>query len=124
MTQLWLSSIGPEGEDYLVNGVGKAVEHWELGQDCGISAYVQPHRLVDGSFIYGHSVELDGTIAGASAATEQQDRSMAARAAAEFNCFVGDAHKDWSERHPNHKWYCNEDKPRELFTEIAALLRS
>ena len=121
---LALIAIGPEGEDYLVNGVGKAVEHWETGQDCGISAYVQLHRLPDGSFIFGHSAEVDGTIAGASAASEQQDRSMAARVAAEFNSLVGDTIRRWQAANPENKWRCNVDKPRALFTEIAALLHS
>lgn len=117
-----LIAIGPEGEDFLVNGVGKAVEHWELGQDCGISAYVQLHRLPDGSFIYGHSAEVDGTIVGASAATELQDRSMAGRLAHEFNSCVGDARKRWREAHPDHKWYCNQNEPDQRFARIAGLL--
>lgn len=119
---LALIAIGLEGEDYLVNGVGKAVTHWEMGQDCGIGAYVQLHRLRDGSFVYGHSAEVDGTIVGASGATEQQDRSMAIQVAAEFNSCVADARKRWREAHPEHKWYCRQDEPDQRFAKIAGLL--
>jgi hypothetical protein len=121
---LALIAIGPEGEDYLVNGVGKAVTHWEMGQDCGIGAYVEPHRLPDGAFIYGHSAEVNGTIVGASGATEQQDRAFATRFAAEFNSCVGDAHKRWQESNPSKSWYSKQGAPRELFTEIASLLNT
>ncbi|MDQ5944093.1 MAG: hypothetical protein QG658_159 [Patescibacteria group bacterium] len=119
-----LITIGLEGEDLLVNGVGKAVTHWELGQDCGIGAYVHLHRLRDGSFVYGHSAELDGTIVGASGATEQQDRSMATQFAAEFNSCVADARKRWRLANPVHKWYCNQDEPDQRFTKIAGWLQS
>lgn len=119
-----LIAIGLEGEDYLVNAVGKAVTHWEMGQDCGIGAYVEPHRLPDGAFVYGHSAEVAGTIVGASGATEQQDRSMATRFAAEFNSCVADTRKRWREANPDHKWYCNQDKPDQRFTKIAGWLQS
>ncbi len=114
--------IGPEGRDYLPNAVAKAVTHHNTRQDCGIAAYVEPYRLVDGSFVYGHSAEVAGTIAGASGLTEAQDRFMATVLAAEFNYRVTEAHKVWREQHPDNKWFCNVDKPHEEFSAIADLI--
>jgi hypothetical protein len=117
-----LIAIGDEGESYLVNGAGKAITHWEQGENCGVGAYADIHCRPDGSFVYGHSAEVNRTIAGASAASEQQDRALALRAASEFYSFTADARKKWQEAHPQHKWFCNDNEPRVLFTEVASWL--
>lgn len=119
---LALIAIGPEGPDYLVNAVAKAVTHHNTGQDCGIAAYVEPYRLPDGSFCYGHSAEVAGTIAGASALSEAQDRLMATILAAEFNYTVTAAHEEFKKQHPDFKWFCNQNQPLEEFSAIAALI--
>ncbi len=119
---LALITIGPEGPDYLANAVAKAVTHHNTGQDCGIAAYVEPYRLPDGSFCYGHSAEVAGTIAGASALSEAQDRLMATILAAEFNYTVTAAHEEFKKQHPEFKWFCNQNEPLKEFSDIAALI--
>lgn len=106
-------AIGPEGAKYTPNALAKAVDHHNLGQDCGISAYVQMHRQSDGCFLYGHSAKVDETIVGASAQSEIDDRRLAACFAADFNAEVCAALKLWKEQHPDHKWRCNQNTPRE-----------
>lgn len=119
---LALFAVGPEGKDYLVNAVAKAVTHHNTGQDCGIAAYVEPYRLPDGSFVYGHSTDVAGTIAGASGLSEAQDRYVATLVAAEFNLYITEAHIKWREQNPDAKWYCNLNTPLEEFSAIAALI--
>ncbi len=119
---LALIAIGPEGRDFLPNGVGKAYEHWVYGEDCGTLAYVKPYMLPDGSFVYGHSADVAGTILGASGATEAQDRFMATCLGAGFNYRVTDAHKQWRVEHPDSKWFCNLNLPAQAYTDAAALL--
>lgn len=106
-------AIGPEGHSYTINALAKAVDHHNLGQDCGISAYVQMHRQSDGCFMFGHSAKVDDTIVGASAQSEIDDRRLAACFAADFNAEVCAALKLWKEQHPDHKWRCNQNTPRE-----------
>lgn len=115
-----LFTIGPEGRLYLPNAVAKAVTHYNFGEDCGKLAYVEPYRLVDGSFVYGHSAEVAGTIAGASALSEAQDRYVATLVAAEFNLNATEAHTFWKLRNPDSKWFCNQDGPLDEFSTIAA----
>ena len=103
-------------------GVGKAFEHWEYGEDCGTLAYVKPYMLPDGSFVFGHSADVDGTILGASGATEAQDRFLATCFGAEFNYRVTDAHKAWRTENPDSKWFCEQNLPDKAFTATAQLL--
>ncbi len=119
---LALLAIGSEGRAFLPNGVGKAFEHWEYGQDCGTLAYVKPYMLPDGSFVFGHSVDVEGTIVGASGATEAQDRFLATCFGAEFNYRVTDARKAWREENPDSKWFCDQNLPDKAFTAAAQLL--
>lgn len=119
---LALVALGPEGKDFLPNGVGKAFEHWQHGEDCGTLAYVKPYLLPDGSFVYGHSVDVEGTIVGASGATEAQDRFLATCFGAEFNYRVTDARKAWRTENPDSKWFCEQNLPAQAFTAAAQLL--
>lgn len=117
-----LLAVGPEGRSYLTNAVAKAVTHYNHGEDCGKLAYVEPYRLVDGSFAFGHSAEVAGTIAGASGLSEAQDRYLATLVAAEFNLNVTEAHQSWRADNPNNKWFCNVNQPLDEFSAIAALI--
>jgi hypothetical protein len=119
---LALLAVGLEGPDFLPNGVGKAFEHWQHGEDCGTLAYVKPYLLPDGSFVYGHSVDVEGTIVGASGATEAQDRFLATCFGAEFNYRVTDARKAWRAENPDSKWFCDQNLPDKAFTAAAQLL--
>jgi hypothetical protein len=92
------------------------------GEDCGTLAYVKPYMLPDGSFVYGHSADVAGTILGASGATEAQDRFMATCLGAGFNYRVTDAHKAWREANPDSKWFCSQNLPDQAFTAAAQLL--
>lgn len=119
---LALLAIGPEGRAFLPNGVGKAFEHWEYGEDCGTLAYVKPYLLPDGCFVYGHSADVEGTIVGASGATEAQDRFLATHFGAEFNYRVTDARKTWRTENLDNKWFCEQNLPDQAFTAVAQLL--
>jgi hypothetical protein len=115
-------AIGPEGEDFLVNGLAKAMEHRDHGTNCGTLVYVQPQRLTDGDFCYGFSVNLEGTIVGGSAQTEAQDAMLCTIFAAELNYRIAAAKKAWRTENPGNRWFCNVNEPSARYTDALANL--
>ena len=110
--------IGPEGPKYEVNGLTKAITHRDYGMDCGVPAHTQKHRLPDGSFKWGYSVDINGTIVGASGLLETEDRYQGNELANGFNCKITDLRTRWEADNPGKNWWCNFDKPLGRFTEI------
>jgi hypothetical protein len=116
---LALIAIGEKGLDYVENAVAKACEHRDTGVDCGILVYVQPHRLADGRFRYGHSACVDGTFVGASALEEVQDRFEAIVLAAEFNLMVVTERGKWVAGHQG-EWFNEQNAPAPEYAAVAA----
>jgi len=119
---LALIAIGEEGESYLVNAIAKACEHRDFGLDCGVLAYIQPHRLSTGRFRFGHSACIDGTFVGSSAQLEIHDRYQSTLLGADYNVTVSGLHEDWSAMHGG-KWLSEDNQPDLEYSRIAALLR-
>ncbi len=117
-TLLAIVGIGPERENYKVNALAKAITHRDYNIDCGILAHTQKHRLPDGAFNWGYSVNLNGTIVGASGLAETQDRHQAILFATSFNNKIVDLRKAWEEAHPDNNWLCNFNKPLPRYTNI------
>lgn len=120
---LALIAIGEEGESYLVNAIAKACEHRDFGLDCGVLAYIQPHRLSTGRFRFGHSACVDGTFVGSSAQLEIHDRYQSIVLGADYNVTVGGLHEDWSATHDG-KWLSQDNQPDPGYSKIAALLHT
>jgi hypothetical protein len=114
---LLVASVGPEGARFVPNASAKAFEHWDFGTDCGVLVYTQNHRLADGQFGFGFSVELDGTIVGASGESELQDRFQAVSLAAELNYRIGAARSAWEEG-GKQEWYSVPSRPGEPYSEV------
>jgi hypothetical protein len=125
-TLLATISIGPDGNDYVVNAIAKAVEHRDKGQLAGYGAYVDLTQTEDGDFTYGYSTQVDNTIGGASGATELQDSSQAGHALVSFNFYIRQARKAWYDadrakpKEEHSAWFCDENTPLELYTQMAA----
>jgi hypothetical protein len=117
---LLVASVGPEGPRFVPNASAKAFEHWDLGADCGVLVYTQNHRLADGRFGFGFSVELDGTIVGASGESELQDRFQAVSLAAELNYRVGAARSVWEEG-GKQEWYSVPSRPDAPYADVWSL---
>lgn len=121
-TLLATVAIGPEGERFIPNAIAKAVEHRDKGQLAGYGAYVDLTQTQDGDFTYGFSTQVDGTIAGASGQSELQDACEAGHAAVSFNYFIRETRKAWlASQESRPRWFCNEDLPRTLYQDMAAL---
>lgn len=116
---LFVAEVGPDGAKFLPNASAKAFEHWDLGADCGVLVYVQNHRLADGRFGFGFSVELDGTIVGASGESELQDRFEAVCLAAELNYRIGAARADFDAA-GKQEWYAVPSRPDPLVRCVAS----
>lgn len=114
---LLVATVGPEGVRNVPNASAKAFEHWDLGTECGVLVYTQNHRLADGQFGFGFSVELDGTIVGASGETELQDRFQAVSLAAELNYRIGVARSVWEEG-GRQEWYSVPSRPDAPYAEV------
>jgi hypothetical protein len=117
---LLVASVGPEGARFVPNASAKAFEHRDLGADCGVLVYTQNHRLADGQFGFGFSVELDGTIVGASGESELQDRFQAVSLAAELNYRIGAARSQWEES-GKQEWYAVPSRPDVAYAEVWSL---
>lgn len=118
-TLLATIAIGPEGEDFVVNAIAKAVEHRDKGRMAGYGVHVDLTQTGDGDFCYGFSTQVDETIAGASGQTELQDAYEAGMAAVEFNYWVRRMRQAWREVHPDNRWFCKVNKPDHLAAEMA-----
>jgi len=112
--------IGPNGEDFLPNAIAKAFAHRDHRVDGGALVYTQSHRLRDGSFRFGFSVDVDGTIVGASGQTELQDRYQATLLAAAFNYRVAQARAQWAEISGPGRWFAVKQVASSRFAEAAA----
>jgi len=117
---LLVASVGPEGARFVPNASAKAFEHWDLGTECGVLVYTQNHRLADGRFGFGFSVELDGTIVAASGESELQDRFEAVSLAAELNYRIGAARSVWEEG-GKQEWYSVPSRPDVPYAEVWSL---
>lgn len=114
---LLAASVGPEGARFVPNASAKAFEHWDFGADCGVLVYTQNHRLADGRFGFGFSVELDGTIVGGSGESELQDRFEAVSLAAELNYRIGAARSVWEEP-GKQEWYSVPSRAGTPYAEV------
>jgi hypothetical protein len=117
---LMIAAVGEEGSKYACNAYAKAALHRAHGVNCGIPVYTQPQRLGDGSFLYGHSVDLEGTVVAASGQSEAQDRYQAAVLAAEFNYFVARRYERWRSDNRTAGWLSAQG---EVPTAIADVVR-
>jgi hypothetical protein len=117
---LLIATVGPEGARFVPNASAKAFEHWDFGTDCGVLVYTQNHRLADGQFGFGFSVELDGTIAAASGESELQDRFQAVSLAAELNYLIGAARSAWEDG-GKQEWYSVPSHPDTPYSEVWGL---
>ena len=117
---LALIEVGPDGRSYLVNGLAKGCEHLSHGTSAGTQVYTQIQRLPDGSFRYGHSAEIEGTIVGVSGLSEIQDRFQAQLLAAEFNYEIAYWRARWLAEHSDIHWYGNDDSPAGHYTRFLA----
>jgi len=112
--------IGPDAERFLPNAIAKAVEHRDKGILAGYGAYVDMTQTEDGDFTYGYSTQVDDTIGGASGESEIQDACEAGYALVSFNYHIRSFRIAWRKANPDKRWFCNEDLPRTLYTEMAA----
>lgn len=120
-TLLATIAIGPEGERFIVNAVGKAAYHRDHDVPAGYGAYMDLSMSIDGDFCYGYSTKVDGLIAGASAQTEIQDACEAGHAAVSLLYYLRKARAEWKEsRQEPPRWFCNLNEPLEIYTEMAA----
>lgn len=118
-TLLATIAIGIEGERFVENAIAKAVQHRDHGFPAGYGVYVDLTQSGDGDFCYGYSTKVDNTYGGVSAQTELQDACEAGHALVTFNYLVRLERTEWRMAHPDARWFCNEDKPRTLYTEMA-----
>jgi hypothetical protein len=117
---LLVASVGPEGTRFVPNASAKAFEHWDFGTDCGVLVYTQNHRLADGQFGFGFSVDLDGTIGAASGESELQDRFEAVSLAAELNYRIGAARSAWEDG-GKQEWYSVPSHPEAPYADVWSL---
>lgn len=118
---LLAATVGPQGARFVPNASAKAFEHWDLGADCGVLVYTQNHRLADGQFGFGFSVDLDGTVVGASGQSELQDRFQAVSLAAELNYRIGAARSAWEEGGGRQEWYAVPSRPDAPYAAVWSL---
>jgi hypothetical protein len=114
---LLVATVGPEGTRFVPNASAKAFEHWDFRTECGVLVYTQNHRLADGQFGFGFSVELDGTIVAASGQSELQDRFEAVSLAAELNYRIGAARSAWEEG-GKQEWYTVPSHPDAPYADV------
>ncbi len=114
-TVLAIAAIGPEGEQFVPNALAKAFVHRDHGVDCGVLMYAQKHRLADGDFRKGFSVNLEGTIVGGSGLTEIKDRYQCTLLAAAFNYGIHFDREVWEGNTGPDLWYTNNDGPGERY---------
>ncbi|HWI32225.1 MAG TPA: hypothetical protein VNT50_12095 [Microbacterium sp.] len=86
----------------------------------GQLVYSEAHRLPDGSFRFGYSVEVDGTQVGASGLTELQDRYQATVLAADLNYRIAAARTEWAKDFAGERWYANEQVAPDRFRDALA----
>lgn len=111
-------TIGPEGDFFAPNAMAKAFCLRHTGLDGATAVATQNHRLPDGSFRFGGTVDLAGTIVGGSGQTELQDRYQSTLLAADFNYAVALARKRWEEAKGPGRWYLDEQAPPDRFSRI------
>jgi len=116
---LAIVAIGREGERFIPNAIAKAVQHRDKGVLTGYGVYVDLTQTEDGDFTYGFSTQVDGTIGGASGLSELQDAAEAGHALVAFNYHVRSARKAWRDANPDNRWFCDQDLPRTLYTQMA-----
>lgn len=110
-------NISPDN-NLVINAIAKAITQSDYHTDCGILAHTQKHRLPDGAFMFGYSVDVDGTIVGASGLEETQDRYQAYMLAVGLNNKIVDLRKKWEKDHPDDLWYCKYNKPLGRYTDV------
>jgi hypothetical protein len=115
---LAILAVGPTGLDYVPRALAKAISHRDYGVDCGVLVHTLKHRLPDDAFRFGFSVDIDGTIVGASGQTELQDRYQATLLAAEFNYQIHRAREQWEDRRGPGRWYSSEERISPRVTRI------
>jgi hypothetical protein len=104
-------TVGEEGERYLVNALGKGCAHRDHQATAGSLVYSQQHRLANGDLRWGHSAEIEGTIAAASGLSEIQDRYQAELLAVDFNYEIGKAQEIWYAAHADDSWFSSKNEP-------------
>jgi hypothetical protein len=115
-----LVTIG-DARGFLDNAVAKAFEHRDYGDNCGVLRYTQLHRLPDGTFVFGHSANVDGTIVGGSALLEIEDRWAAFNFGSRINLAIQRIREKWLKDHPHHKWFAYNGAPGIEFIRVATL---
>lgn len=110
--------IGPEGDFFGPNAMAKAFAYRDHGYDGGGTVMVENHRVADGSFRFGGTAEVAGTIVGGSGQTPLQDRYQSTLLAADFNYLVAMARAKWEAENGPGRWYATEQAPTARFSKI------
>jgi hypothetical protein len=118
-TLLATLSIGPRGDEYVVNGIAKASEHRDHGVPAGYGVYMDLAMSRDGDFCWGYSTKVDGMIVGASGQTERQDACEAGHAAVTLLYLLHEARATWKEQRDEPNWFCNKNQPDKIYTSMA-----
>lgn len=119
---LFVAIVG-EAEFFAPNAYAKVAARRDHGVGDGELVYAHPHRLADGSFRFGYSVNVDGTLVGASGQTEIQDRYQATVLAADLNYQLTATRQEWARDFVGERWYAAEQvAPARFRTVIENLL--
>jgi hypothetical protein len=110
--------VGEDGPRFAANAMAKAAEHRDHGLECGSLALAQKHRLADGDFRNGFSVEVGGTIVGASGQNSLQDQYEATLLAARLNYEIGRARLAWEEAQGRGGWFSNAGQAGKRYCDV------
>jgi hypothetical protein len=104
----------------LPNAAAKAGTHRRFGHNNGEAVLVDQHRLGTGGFRYGHSANVRGQIAAASAQNTDQDLFEAAQLAGDFVDVITERHLGWEKQHGPGEWLSADSEPADEYREMVA----
>jgi hypothetical protein len=112
--------IGPNGAKYALNGAAKADAHDRHGVPSELLV-AQSHRLGDGDFAWGGSVEYEGAVAGGSGLSVDQDKSLTCLMLKRFITGVNAGRDSWLANQRrlrgNQRWFNPADEPGQEYLD-------
>ena len=128
--------IGENGRDFVPNAAAKCMQHRDRGMESGAMVYSQPHRLRDGDFRFGYSVNIEGFFIGGSGRTEAEDKLECTGLAADLIHGVNATRSEWADDLVGYyeeaaapsgnkpvtlRWWCLENKPDARYSAVLDL---